>query len=524
MAGEYRDYLVVGAGPAGLQIGYYLQKNQRQFTILESEPHVGAFFSTYPRHRKLISINKIYTGYQDPEINLRWDWNSLLEEDESEPLRFTQFSKKYFPDAQDLLNYTQAFSLKHGLPIEYNTQVQRIERENGLFVVHTNQGVWTTRVLIMASGVSREYLPNIEGIEAVERYSSVSIEPDDFKNQRVLILGKGNSAFETADNLVDTAAMIHVSSPHSLRMAWSTHYVGHLRAVNNNLLDTYQLKSQNAILDADVKSIVKTQTGFRVSFEYQHAEGEVEEIHYDRVIACTGFAFNSTLFAPNCMPSLCINGRFPEQDATWQSTNIENLYFVGTLMQMRDFKKYMSGFIHGFRYNIRTLSRVLEARFHGVPYPQAVCDFSVSAMSDHMLSRINRSSALWQQPGFLCDVLLIDRAQQSVRYLEELTPELAKQRFPETDEYLTVSLEFGARKHADPFSVERIARDNVHAARDSNFLHPVIRHFSKHGLLSEHHVIEDLAAEWREPEHIEPLQMWLQNLVDLDGVSLVSAA
>jgi len=40
-----------------------------------------------------------------------------------------------------------------------------------------------------------------------------------------------------------------------LRMAWRSHYVGHLRAVNNNLLDTYQLKSQNALLDGTVERI-----------------------------------------------------------------------------------------------------------------------------------------------------------------------------------------------------------------------------------------------------------------------------
>jgi hypothetical protein len=45
---------------------------------------------------------------------------------------------------------------------------------------------------------------------------------------------------------METAAVIHVAGPHSIRMAWRTHYVGHLRAVNNNFLDTYQLKSQNA--------------------------------------------------------------------------------------------------------------------------------------------------------------------------------------------------------------------------------------------------------------------------------------
>ena len=44
---------------------------------------LGSFFSTYPRHDKLISLNKRHTGQKNKEFNLRHDWNSLLSDDES---------------------------------------------------------------------------------------------------------------------------------------------------------------------------------------------------------------------------------------------------------------------------------------------------------------------------------------------------------------------------------------------------------------------------------------------------------
>ena len=34
-AEEYWEYAVIGAGPAGLQMGYYLQKAGRQYVIME---------------------------------------------------------------------------------------------------------------------------------------------------------------------------------------------------------------------------------------------------------------------------------------------------------------------------------------------------------------------------------------------------------------------------------------------------------------------------------------------------------
>ena len=71
-------YLIIGAGPAGLQLGYFLDRAGLDYQILERADSAGAFFQSFPRHRRLISVNKVETGYDDPEKNLRWDLNSLL--------------------------------------------------------------------------------------------------------------------------------------------------------------------------------------------------------------------------------------------------------------------------------------------------------------------------------------------------------------------------------------------------------------------------------------------------------------
>jgi protoporphyrinogen oxidase len=72
------DYLVIGAGPAGLQLGWFLEQVGRDYVIVEAASTPGTFFRTFPRHRRMISINKPHTGWDDPELNLRMDWNSLL--------------------------------------------------------------------------------------------------------------------------------------------------------------------------------------------------------------------------------------------------------------------------------------------------------------------------------------------------------------------------------------------------------------------------------------------------------------
>src|SRR5215211_5536960 len=93
----HNDYLIIGAGPAGLQMGYFLEKAGRDYRILEAGATPGTFFTRFPRHRKLISVNKVYTGFEDDELNLRWDWNSLLGDSDA-PL-FKHYNKQYFPPA-----------------------------------------------------------------------------------------------------------------------------------------------------------------------------------------------------------------------------------------------------------------------------------------------------------------------------------------------------------------------------------------------------------------------------------------
>lgn len=507
------DIIIIGAGPAGLQAGHHFQRMGLNYLILEAGSAAGTAFETFPRHRKLISINKVYTGYDDAEVNLRWDWNSLLADDDAEPVLFKEFSKRYFPAAEDMVRYLGRYAEKHGLNVRYGARVSEVRRPGGFEIETTAGAVFKARAVLVATGVSQPWLPSLPGIEHAVPYTEVSTDQELFVNKRVLILGKGNSAFETADHLIDVAAMIHVCSPNPIKMAWSTHFVGHLRAVNNNFLDTYQLKSQNAVMDAIVSRIVPDGTGYKVTFAYEHAEGEVEEIHYDHVIACTGFRFDADLFAADCRPDMCTMGKFPAQRSNWESTNVPDLFFAGTIMQFRDYKKFMSGFIHGFRYNVRTLCRLLAQRYMDAPYPVAQVEGGAEALLEPMAQRINRSSGLWQQPGFLCDVFVANADGTAFEHREELPLDYIHEQWGQAGRsYLTVSLEFGQRKFENPFNVPRIARDNVGSASESNFLHPVIRHFEAGTLVREHHVIEDLAAEWREPEHLEPLREFLCSL------------
>lgn len=109
---NHTEYIIVGAGPSDLQLGYFFQKHNYNYRIIEKSNHCGSFFDTFPRLKTLISINKVYTGSEDPEFNLRHDWNSLLVESDDEPLLFKTYTEEYFPKTEDYVKYLNDFQKK----------------------------------------------------------------------------------------------------------------------------------------------------------------------------------------------------------------------------------------------------------------------------------------------------------------------------------------------------------------------------------------------------------------------------
>lgn len=501
------DYLVVGAGPAGLQLGYFLGRAGRGHVVLESGEAAGTFYTRYPRHRRMISINKPHTGWSDPELRLRMDWNSLISDDPD--LRFTRYTGRYFPDASDYVRYLRDFAAQPEINVRYRAAVTRIARAGDGFDVATADGTaYRAKRVIVATGFGAPYVPPIPGIELAEKYTEMPVDPDDFTDQRVLIIGKGNSAFETADNLIERAAVIHVAGPSELRFAWRTHFIGNLRAVNNNFLDTYQLKAQNMVLDAHILGIEERGGAYDVTLRYVRRDKTVT-LTYDRVLACTGFRLDDSIFAPDTRPELTIRDRLPALTAEWESVNVPGLYFAGTLTQSRDFRKYTSAFIHGFRYGVRALQRILDAKYAGLPWPHRTLPADPAAMADAIIARINRTAALWDQFSFLCDVLVIDD-DGTVRYCEEQPLDYVHEHGT-ADTFVTVSLEWGeGHDSIDPFDLTAGRAWEDDPAKDDRYLHPVVRFHRRGEPPAVLKLPEEICNDWSsEDEFRVPLKAFL---------------
>jgi len=76
--GEY-PVVVVGSGPGGIQVSYFLSRLGIDHATISADPSPGGMFRRWPFFQRLLSWTKPYApAERDSRAFQRWDWNSLL--------------------------------------------------------------------------------------------------------------------------------------------------------------------------------------------------------------------------------------------------------------------------------------------------------------------------------------------------------------------------------------------------------------------------------------------------------------
>ena len=497
--------IIVGAGPAGLQLGYFLEKEGLNYVILEKAASAASFFQTYPHSGKLISINKPNTGRTDPEFNLRHDWNSLLEDG---PIRFTEYTDDYYPDKKDLVEYMNEYATRNKLKIKYNTNVKKITKHKKLYILQLDNGeLYTCEKLVMATGLSSPIYPNVidnskKKIKHYGEYEKDYFKKEEnlelFRNKSLMIIGNGNASYELGNLLTPYCSTILIHGRKPKEWALSTHYTGDLRSIYLPFFDTFLLKSLNAINHHPLKLIIdQEKPTSKYLFSYlcsdecsvKHPTLNESIDGFDHVIYCTGWKFNSTIFEFQINTSR--NDKYPHIDENYESSNNPGLFFIGSLMHSHDFKRGSGGFIHGFRYLIRYFFQL-----HYTNKYDTNTFNDESSVVDHIVKRINSDSALYQMYGQMCDIISYNKSEDTFLYYNNMTVlSFSSELFSKHDFYLLLSFEYGGvvtniREFGDKNS--RIGRENY-----STLLHPVIKVYDKMKMfIDEIHFDEDILANF----------------------------
>jgi putative flavoprotein involved in K+ transport len=183
---ERFDVIVIGGGQAGLSVGYHLKKRGVRFVIVDASARIGDAW------RK------------------RWDSLKLFSPAWLDSLDGMPFPlpRNEFPTKDQMADYLEAYAEHFELPVKLSTQVSRLSRRNGAFVVETDRGtLYAQKVVIAMASFQKKKLPAFASelrSDIRQLHSSEYKNPAQLRDGAVLVVGCGNSGAEIAHEVART--------------------------------------------------------------------------------------------------------------------------------------------------------------------------------------------------------------------------------------------------------------------------------------------------------------------------------
>lgn len=172
--------MVIGAGQAGLSMGYYLMQTSLSFIILDNHAAIGEVWRK--RYDSLVLFTpRAYSSL--PGLALEGDPSG-------------------FPTKDEIADYLERYAKTFDLPIHLNCHVQKVAKDNGLFTITTNKSDIKTKQVVVATGPFQT--PNIPPFAkklpnyVVQLHSSKYKNPAQLNEGSVLVVGGGNSGGQIA--------------------------------------------------------------------------------------------------------------------------------------------------------------------------------------------------------------------------------------------------------------------------------------------------------------------------------------
>ncbi|MBN2424833.1 MAG: NAD(P)-binding domain-containing protein [Calditrichaceae bacterium] len=327
-----KELIIIGSGPAGLKAGELAAENKLDFVILEKGNTGQSWIDVKPDMHFL-----------SPCLPQR-DWTSLSSKFPIWKLPV----KRPYCTAKEFTVYLREFAGHFKLPVEEKCTVKEVQYTDGLYKAFCVDGrEYSAPVLIAATGIfGNKYIPDIPGVmdNPVVMHSHDYKNAADFRNKKVLVVGAGNSAAETAIDLAGDA-MVHMVSREDLKFFADTLKLYHIRGISESYLK--ELISMEIIR-------------YRAYQEIQRIEGNI--VHFrdwklavDKIIFATGYRGDLKIL--NNFKIRVNKYNYPEISYIGESLQYPKLFFAGPLA----FQKMVSVLIHGFINQVPgTIKRIVE--------------------------------------------------------------------------------------------------------------------------------------------------------------------
>ena len=170
------DVLIVGAGPAGFSASLAAMDLGLTYATLEQES-LGGTVAHYPRGKLVMTS----------------------------PARLPIVGKFSFRETtkEQLLEFWQGIEKDTGVQINYGECVEQVSKEQDVFTIVSSKNTYRARTVLLAIG--RRGSPRkleVPG-ESLPKVTYRLIDPEQYRDQHVLVVGGGDSALEAACSIAE---------------------------------------------------------------------------------------------------------------------------------------------------------------------------------------------------------------------------------------------------------------------------------------------------------------------------------
>jgi putative flavoprotein involved in K+ transport len=319
---ERFDVVVIGAGQAGLAMGYFLARQGRRFVILEAADSIGVAWRTRWESLRLFT-SRLYDSL--PGLTFPGDPNG-------------------HPARDEVIAYLEQYAAAFELPVELNSAVRSLTRNDGRFVVELDGKRLEADQVVVATGPFQ--VPAVPGLadelapEVFQTHSTGYMRPTEVPEGRVLVVGGGNTGYQIAEELSAThRVLLAIGSrqkplPQKLLgrdLFWWLTKTGLIKKTVDSRIGR-RLQHKDTLIGSspreltrrygvELKPRVVGASGRRVSF----ADGSEADV--DAVIWATGYRLDHSWIG---LPVLDSGGAVQHRRGV---TNVPGLYFLGLTWQ-----------------------------------------------------------------------------------------------------------------------------------------------------------------------------------------------
>ena len=245
-----KDYIIIGAGQAGLAMAYYLGKQKANYIVLDANEAVGA-----------------------PWLK-RWDSLKLFTPSEYNHLPGMDFpcKKGHYANKYEVANYLKAYVEKFDIPIIFNQKVTKLEKKDGVFEIDSDQMQFKAKNVVVATGpFHTPFTPLFHqrlSKDIVQIHSEHYKNPGQLQEGDTLVVGAGDSGVQILNEISkDAKRKVYFSGNTNISsipqefmgktLWWWFSKIGFLTANKYSWIGKKLSTSLQPVIGTDVKALFK---------------------------------------------------------------------------------------------------------------------------------------------------------------------------------------------------------------------------------------------------------------------------